>query len=63
MDDIERSVYYWGEFLLAKSVKMRKGVDPIHVTDLFLYALKRSENLWFSHVFRGYRKRPVSSDQ
>ena len=45
MDEIERSIYYWGEFLLAKSVKMRKSVDPIDVTDLFLYALKRSENL------------------
>ena len=45
MDEIERSIYYWGEFLLAKSVKKRKSVDPIDVTDLFLYALKRSENL------------------
>ena len=27
------------------------------VTGLFLYPLKASENLWFSNVFRGYRKR------
>ena len=26
----------------------------------FLYPLKTSENLWFSHVFRGCRKRPVA---
>ena len=24
--------------------------------------LKTSENLWFSHIFRGYRKRPVASN-
>ena len=25
----------------------------------FQYSLKNSENLWFSHVFRGHRKRPM----
>ena len=31
-----------------------------HATGLFLYPLKTSEILWFSDVFRGYRKRPVA---
>ena len=34
-------------------------INAFHVTDLFLYPLKTSENFWFS-VFRGYRKRPVA---
>ena len=29
---------------------------PFHVTGLFLYPLKTSENLRFCNVFRGYRK-------
>ena len=35
-------------------------LNPFHATGLFLYPLKISENLWFSYVFRGYRKRPVT---
>ena len=35
-------------------------MDPFHANDLFLYPLKTSENLWFSDVFRGYRKRPMA---
>ena len=31
-----------------------------HATGLFLYPLKTSGNLWFSDVFRGYRKMPVA---
>ena len=31
-------------------------INPFHATCLFLYPLKRSENLWFSDVFKGYRK-------
>ena len=34
--------------------------NPFHATNLFLYPLKTSENLRFSDVFRGYRKRPVA---
>ena len=30
-----------------------------YVTGLFLYLLKISENLWFSDIFRSYRKIPV----
>ena len=32
----------------------------LHATGLFLYPLKTLENLWFSDVFRGYTKRPVT---
>ena len=35
-------------------------LNLFHATDLFLYLLKKSENIWFSGVFRGYRKRPVA---
>ena len=35
-------------------------VKPLHATGLFLYPLKTSEILWFSDVFRGYKKRPVA---
>ena len=34
--------------------------NPFHATGLFLYNLKISENLWFSDIFREYRKRPVA---
>ena len=30
--------------------------SPLHTTGLFVYPLKISENLWFSVVFRNYRK-------
>ena len=33
---------------------------PFHPTGLYLYLLKKSENLWFSNFFRGYRKRPMA---
>ena len=36
------------------------GVDPFNATGFFLYPLKTSENLWYSNVYRGYRKRPVA---
>ena len=32
---------------------------PFHVTVLFQYPLKTSENLLFSDVFKGYKKRLV----
>ena len=34
--------------------------NPFHATGLFLYPLKKSENLRVSGVFRGYRERPVA---
>ena len=34
--------------------------NQLHATDFFLYPQKTSENLWFSDVFRGYRKRAVT---
>ena len=36
------------------------GANPFHVTGLFQYPLKTSENQRFSDVFLGYRKRPVA---
>ena len=35
-------------------------INPFHATGLFLYPLETSEKLWFSDVFRGYRKRLVA---
>ena len=35
-------------------------VNTFHATGLFLHAQKKSESLWFSDVYRGYRKRPVT---
>ena len=34
--------------------------SPLYATGFFLYALKISQNLWFSTVFRDYRKKPVA---
>ena len=34
--------------------------NPFQANIPFLYPLKRSENLWFSDLFRGYRKRTVT---
>ena len=33
-------------------------INLFHDTGLFLHPLEISENLWFSKVYRGYRKRP-----
>ena len=38
---------------------LNRFASTIHATGLFLYPLKSSENVYFSDVFRGYRKRPV----
>ena len=35
-------------------------LNPFHATGLFLCLLKTWENLWFSDIFRGHRKRPVA---
>ena len=35
------------------------SINSFYTTGLYLYPLKTSENLWFSDVFRRYRKRPV----
>ena len=39
---------------------MKLFLNPFHVTDLFRYPLKTSENQRLSDVFRGYQKRPVA---
>ena len=38
-------------------------VNPFHATGQFLYPLKILEDLWFSDIFRGYRNRPVASNE
>ena len=48
-------------YMLASALKCgknRRMLNPFLVTGLFLRPLKTSENLWFSCVFRVYRKRP-----
>ena len=45
---------------LFQEIKIKDELNQFHATDLFLYLLKILENLWFSDVFRGYRKRPVT---
>ena len=35
------------------------AINPLHTTGLFLQLLKTSENLCFSDVLRGYKRRPV----
>ena len=35
-------------------------INPFHATVLFLYPLKKTGGLWFSDVFRGYRKRTLN---
>ena len=34
--------------------------EGVNATVIFLHPLKTPENLWFSDVFRGYRKKPVA---
>ena len=47
--------YFTGFYIMGALV-----ANPFHATGLFLYPLKTSETLWFSNVFRGYRKRPMA---
>ena len=44
----------------ADHVKLNNNINLFHTTGLFLDPLKTSENLWFTDVFRGYRKRLVT---
>ena len=45
---------------MASSETLLEAFNPFRATGLFLYPLKRLEDLWFSDVLRGYRKRPVA---
>ena len=36
------------------------SLEPSHASGFFLYLLRTSENLWFSDVFRGSRKKAVA---
>ena len=46
--------------VLWKGVSQLSLFDPFHVTGLFLFPLKPSENHRFSNVSRGRSKRPVA---
>ena len=48
--------------LTVNTSKRERGnlLNPFDATGFFRYPLKTSENIWFSDVFRGYRKRPVA---
>ena len=48
-----------GCFWMKQKFKNPFWLTPFHATGFFLYPLKSSENLWFSDVFRGCRKRPM----
>ena len=53
----------WVSFLdiyLQARYQNNLSINPFHATGLFLFPLKTLENLWFSDVFRGYRKRTVA---
>ena len=39
------------------------SLNPFYATGLFLYPLKKTENLWFSDVLRWYRKRLVAQNE
>ena len=53
------------ERLSCSSGKLQENISestsgkPFHATGLFLYPQKKSEKLWFSDIFRKYRRRPV----
>ena len=46
--------------LVIKANKTLLVLNPFYAIGLFLYSLKTSKNLWFSDVFRGYRKISVT---
>ena len=41
---------------IEKVINTEDSVNPLLRNVLFLYALKSSENLWYSEVFRGHIK-------
>ena len=53
--------FYIRGTLADKGFKSNKiVVIPFYVTGLFLHTLKMLENVCFSNIFKGYRKRPVT---
>ena len=62
--------FCWGLFLIKKRLStgvylafvllQEAAVNPFHIIGLLHYPLKTSQNLWFSHIFNGYRKRKVA---
>ena len=56
--NLQARIYYYSIILIYQKIV----INPVHVTGLFLYPLKTSENQRFSYIFRGYRKRPVAKN-
>ena len=61
------SRFYFGDNFFAQEITISRTCyfdiildffNPFH--GVFRYPLKTQENIWFSVVFRGYRKRPVA---
>ena len=44
----------------ANTERSYSHMNQFHATGIFRYPLKTTKNLWFSVVFRGYRKMPVA---
>ena len=59
---IQENMYFSSFVFSRKKITTRYSINTSHATGLFLQPLKRSENLWFSDVFRRHRKRPVAWD-
>ena len=53
-------LHFYNDFLTQVNKAIFCLFNRYHATGLFLCPLKISENLWFSDVFGGYRKRPVA---
>ena len=41
---------------LPRKLTIMTQINRLHATGLFLYPLTVSENVWFSDLFKGYRK-------
>ena len=48
-------------FLYSLKVSEKQNINSFQVKCSFLYPLKTSKNLWFSDIFRGYRKEILPS--
>ena len=62
-DQIGRKLGIWSHLLKKSLIEefifcavLSELLNPFHATGFFLYPLKTLENLWFSDVFRVYRK-------
>ena len=52
--------YCFFSFFKYLSIKPIWSINSFYTAGLSIYPLKKWENLWFSDVFRGYKKSPVA---